>query len=343
MNLRRQLALSLLLLLIVLVIAVGGYRLLGGPDVTLLDAVYMAVVTIATVGYSEIVNTAFNPSLRVFNMFVILFGIGVMLYVFSAATAFIVEGELKDIFRRRKMLKQIAAMSGHCIVCGATDTGAHVVEELIKTGNPLVVVDLDEAQLEKIRHHGDFPVLAGDCTEEETLEAAGIARARGLVTVLPDDKDNLMVTVTARQMNPGLRIVARCTDARTASKLTKAGASAAVSPNMIGGLRLASELVRPHVVSFLDAMLKEQGRTIRLEEIVVGGESPWAGKTIREIGIHQEYDVLALARRASGGEILYNPRGGTPLRAGDVLIVMGEMNHILKARQAAAGSPVSSH
>ncbi len=335
MNLRKQLTTSLLLLLVVLVTAVAGYRLLGGPRVTLLDAVYMAVVTIATVGYEEVVSTAANPGLRVFNMFVILFGIGVMLYVFSAATAFIVEGELKDIFRRRTMLKQIAALTDHFIVCGATDTAHHVVDELIKTGSQFVVIDLSETELEKFSHGGRFPVLAGDCTEEETLEAAGIARARGLVTVLPDDKDNLMCTVTARQMNPGLRIVARCTDARTASKLTKAGATSAVSPNMIGGLRLASELVRPHVVNFLDTMLKEQGKTVRVEEIAIAGESPWAGKTIREIGIHQEYDVLALARRTSGGEIFYNPRGGTELSAGDVLIVMGEEQRISKARGSA--------
>jgi voltage-gated potassium channel len=342
MNLRRQLATSLLLLLIVLVTAVAGYRLLGGPGVTLLDAVYMAVVTIATVGYEEVVSTAHNPSLRIFNMFVILFGIGVMLYVFSAATAFIVEGELKDIFRRRTMLKQIAALADHFIVCGATDTAYHVVDELIKTGSKLVVIDLSEAELEKISHGDRFPVLAGDCTEEETLEAAGITRARGLVTVLPDDKDNLMVTVTARQMNPRLRIVARCTDARTANKLTRAGATSAVSPNMIGGLRLASELVRPHVVNFLDAMLKEQGKTVRVEEISIAPGSTWAGKTIRDIGIHQEYDVLALARRAAGGEMFYNPRGGTELAAGDVLIVMGELDGISRARESAGSkSPAS--
>jgi voltage-gated potassium channel len=129
--------------------------------------------------------------------------------------------------------------------------------------------------------------------------------------------------------------VARCTDARTAAKLIKAGATSAVSPNMIGGLRLASELVRPHVVSFLDAMLKEQGKTIRVEEIAIGKESSWAGRTIREIGIHQEYDVLALARRASSGEFFYNPRGGTQLAAGDVLIVMGEEERISKARESA--------
>lgn len=234
------------------------------------------------------------------------------------------------------MLKQIAALADHFIVCGATDTAYHVVNELSKVGGKLVVIDLSEAELEKISHGGKFPVLAGDCADEETLETAGIARAKGLVTVLPDDKDNLMVTVTARQMNPRLRIVARCTNERTASKLIKAGATSAVSPNMIGGLRLASELIRPHVVSFLDAMLKEQGKTVRVEEIAIAKGSSWARKTIRDVGIHQEYDVLALARRDAGGEIFYNPRGATVLAEGDVLIVMGEVDRISRARESAS-------
>ncbi len=334
MNLRRELVRSAALLVIVMLIAASGYRLLGGPKVTLLNAVYMAVVTLSTVGYSEIVNTASNPSLRIFNMFVILFGIGIMVYVFSAVTAFIIEGELKDIFRRRKMQKQIAALAGHFIVCGATDTATPLVVELVKTRSPVVVVDRDPAHLEKIRHHGEFPVVEGDCTEEEILEAAGIARARGLVSVLHDDQVNLVVTVTARQMNPALRIVARCTDDRTASKLIRAGASATVSPNIIGGLRLASELIRPHVVGFLDTMLKEQGQTIRVDEIAIGNDSPWTGKKIREIGIQETYGVLALACRNAGGETLFNPRGTTTLGGGDVLIVMGEMEDILKARQS---------
>ncbi len=340
MTLRRNLIQAFVLLVSVVFVAAAGYRLLGGPKVSALDAIYMAVITIATVGYGEVVDTSANPALRVFNMFVILFGIGIMLYVFSASTAFIVEGELKDIFRRRKMLKQIRDMKDHFIVCGAGEVGHHVVQEMLKTGNSFVVIDHDEERLERIQHLGEFPVLKGDAADEEILEAAGLARARGLATVLPEDKDNLMVTVTARQMNPTVRIVARAVEARTAAKLIRAGANSTVSPNMIGGLRLASELVRPHVVGFLDLMLKEQSKTLRVEEISISEESPWVGKTIHETEIHRRYELLALAVRKPNGSLQYNPQSDTVLAPRDVLLVMGDVSKIWKARES-AGQTVS--
>lgn len=339
MNVRRRLLLALFLLVAIVVVAAAGYRLLGGPEVSILDAIYMAVITVATVGYGEVVNTAAHPALRIFNMFVILFGIGIMLYVFSTSTAFIVEGELKDIFWRRKMLKQIRDMKDHFIVCGAGEVGHHVVRELQKTGHRFVVIDHDEGRLEKIQQLGDFPVLKGDAADEEVLESAGLSRARGLATVLPEDKDNLMVTVTARQKNATVRIVARCAEARMTDKLILAGANSAVSPNMIGGLRLASELVRPHVVGFLDLMLKEASKTLRVEEISVGTDSPWVGRTIHQTEIHRQYELLALALRKPTGEMKYNPQGDTALTAGDVLLVMGDVSKIWKAREAAGQTP----
>ena len=318
-----------------LLVAAAGYRFFGGPSVTSLDAIYMAVVTISSVGYTEVVDTSHNVPLRIFNMFVILFGIGIMLYVFSAFTAFIVEGQLKDLFRRRKMLKQIRDLRDHFIICGAGEVGHHVVQELLKTRNSFVVIDQAEEQLEKIKQLGDFPVLEGDAADEDTLSTAGLAYARGLASVLSEDRDNLMVTVTARQMNPNVRIVARCAEARMAGKLIRAGANTAVSPNTIGGLRLASELVRPHVVGFLDMMLKEESKTLRVEEIIVSAESPWAGKTIHETEIHKRFELLALALRKTDGKTHYNPRGSSSLVAGDVLLVMGDVDMIWKARQAA--------
>lgn len=338
MNLGRRLALALFLLFCMVMVAAGGYRLLGGPKVTPLDAIYMAVVTIATVGYTEIVDTSANPTLRIFNIFVILFGIGIMLYVFSASTAFIVEGELKDLFRRRKMQKQIRDLRNHFIVCGAGEVGHYVVQELVKTKNPLVVIDHNEERLQKIQTLGEFPVLHGDAADEEVLDSAGLAHAQGLATVLPEDKDNLMVTVTARQKNPNLRIVTRCTEARMADKLIRAGANSAVSPNTIGGMRLASELVRPSVVGFLDLMLKEESKTLRVEEIRITDSSRWNGKSIHDTEIHRRYELLALALRKSTGETLYNPLGETRLQRGDVLLVMGDVDKIWQARSDAGGS-----
>jgi voltage-gated potassium channel len=235
------------------------------------------------------------------------------------------------------MLKQVGRLTNHFIVCGAGETAHHLIQELVKTGHHFVVIDHDEERLEKIQHLGDFPVVKGEATEEEVLESAGFSRAQGLVSVLPDDRDNLMVVVTARQKSSSVRIVARCTDARVAEMLMRAGANSAVSPSLIGGLRLASELIRPHVVSFLDLMLKEPSRVIRVEEISVPEGSSWAGKTLQDTEIHRRFGLLALALRKPDGETTYNPQGDIVLAPRDVLIVMGDVTQVWNARQSVEG------
>ena len=335
MSLRRQLVLSLFLLVVVVLAAVAAYMWFGGPQVTLLDAFYMAVITITTVGYGEVVDTHANPALRLFNIFFILIGIGIMLYVFSASTAFIVEGELNHFFRRRKMEKLIRDMHDHLIICGAGETGTYLVKELLKTGNIFVVIDHDEGRLEKIGQLGVVPVLKGDGADEAVLTEARIQTARGLASVLPEDKDNLLTTVTARHLNPNLRIVARCAEAGMMEKLLRHGANSAISPNMIGGMRLASELIRPGVVNFLDLMLRNQSGTLRVEEIAVADGSAWIGKKLKELDLNGRYDLVALAMRKPDGDMKFNPHGDTVLTRGNVLVVMGDVANAWKARDAA--------
>ena len=172
-----------------------------------------------------------------------------------------------------------------------------------------MVIDHDEERLEKISQLGEVPVLKGDGGDEEVLTAARIQNARGLATVLPEDKDNLLTTVTARHLNPNLRIVARCAEAPMVEKLLRHGANSAISPNMIGGMRLASELIRPSVVNFLDVMLRDQSETIRVEEIAVCEGSPWIRKRLKELDLRGRYDLLALAIRTRKGDVKFNPRG----------------------------------
>ena len=339
MSLRRQLLLALLLLVVVVLSAVAVYMWFGGPQVTLLDAFYMAVITITTVGYGEIVDTHANPGLRLFNIFFILVGIGIMLYVFSVSTAFIVEGELNNFFRRRKMMKQIRDMNDHLIICGAGETGSYLVKELLKTGNVFVVIDHDQGRLDRISQLGEVPVLRGEGGDEEVLTTAQIQRARGLASVLPEDKDNLLLTVTARLLNPNLRIVARCAEAGMVEKLLRHGANAAISPNMIGGLRLASELIRPGVVSFLDLMLRDPSGTFRVEDITVVEDSSWIGKKLGDVDLHGRFDLLPLAIRKPDGGVKFNPRDETVIASGDVVVVLGEVASAWKARDA-AGSKI---
>ncbi len=231
---RFQVAVALLLTLIVL--SVGGYRLLGGPSVTFLQAIYMAVITLAGVGYGEIVDTSHNPALRVFNMGVVIFGVAITVYVFSVVAAFLVEVDLTNPFWRRRMQRHINDLSDHYVVCGLGDTGRHAVVELQKTKTPHVVIDVSEENVNRLKEvHtdvlGEMLYVVGDATEEDVLEKAGMDRARGLIAALPLDKDNLVITVIVRQRFPRVRIVARSAELKFADRMLRAGANATVSPS----------------------------------------------------------------------------------------------------------------
>lgn len=344
MDLRRRLYLAAAVLLIVVSTSVAGYRLLGGPSVSFLQALYMAIITLAGVGYGEIVDTSQNPTLRVFNIFVVVVGVTLMVYVFSAVTAFLVEGELTNIFWRRKMQKRISELKNHYIICGLGTTGRHAVEELHKTGTPYVVVETHEDNINKFREHAgedykEMLYVIGDATDEEVLTQAGIERAKGMIVGLATDKDNLVITVLVRQQNPGIRIVARCTDQKFSERMLKAGANSTVSPNRIGGLRLASELLRPHVVSFLDLMLQEKSRTLRIEDIEIGSGSPWVGSALQALNLRGKYNLLALAVKTADGkesQFRANPPDDFKLEKGMVVVVMGDVNDVRRARHDAA-------
>ena len=342
-SIRRRLTNAVLALLTLLVVSVAGYRLLGGPEVTLLQALYMAVITLAGVGYGEIVATANNPALRIFNMFVVVFGVAITVYAFSAVTAFLVEGNIRHLFWRRRIMKKVADLRDHYIVCGAGDTGRYAAQEFQKTGTPYVIVELQEENIQRLREHEsqlfhDILYIHGDATDEAVLDQAGIDRAAGLLAGLNSDKDNLVITVMARQKNPNLRIVARCSDVRFGERIARAGANSTVSPTHIGGMRLASEALRPNVVGFLDMMLREQSRTMRIEEIAVGSSSEWIGRTIEKIALRSSYNLLPLAVKKDemGSKFVFNPSEAMLITEGTVLIVMGDVTDVQRARTDAA-------
>ena len=327
-------------------IAVIGYMVIGGPEVTLLDAMYMAVVTLSGVGYGEIVDSTHNHVLRTFNMFIVLIGVAVAVYVFSQLTAFLVEGELRNLFRRSRMNKQIAALRGHFIVCGLGKTGWHVVDELIRTGAPFVAIESSKEVIAQLQDGQDprfsnLLYIEGDAADEKVLEQAGIDAAAGLITTLPSDKENLVITVIVRQRNHDIRIVSRCGDLSYAERMIKAGANSTVSPNHIGGLRMASELLRPTVVGFLDLMLQQKSRTLRVEEIALSESSAWDGKTLADVDLHERYDLLPLAVQYATGELQVNPRGPVKLAGGSVIIVLGDNENLRRARADAnpSGAP----
>jgi voltage-gated potassium channel len=320
-KIRRKALIAGGLLLLVLLVGTAAYKRIGGEQATWLDSLYMVVITIATIGYGEVIDLSHSPGGRVFTMFLSFAGIGIMTYIMMSLTAFIVEGELNEAFRRRKMEKRIAKLTDHYIVCGADGVGSHVARELAATQRPFVVVDTDREKIEHV-HGGDEgpPFIVGDATDNETLHRAGIERARGLFAVTGDDNLNMVISLSARQLNPAIRVVARCEETRNAEKMQRAGADTAVSPTRIGGLRMASEMLRPAVVSFLDVMLRREDLALRIEELAVPGSM--VGRPLAELDLTSYRTLLLLAVR-SGESWTYNPSRDVLMQAGDTLVFMG--------------------
>lgn len=322
-ELYRPFFISSILVAIIFVTGVVGYTIIS-PTHSVLDAVYMTVITLTTVGYGEIVDLSNNPGGRIFTMVLLVTGAGTFVYFFSAATAFVVEGHLEKIFWRRRMLKSIAALSGHYIVCGAGFTGRRVVEELSLTEREFVVIEIDEAKLrETVDDIGkEFPVLIGDATEDDNLVDAGIERAAGIFAALSNDKDNLIVTFSARLLNPSIRIVSRCIDPEVEAKIRRAGADAVILPSAIGGLRMVSEMVRPTVVSFLDVMLRDKDKRLRVEESRVVAGSKLDGMSVGELRHQRTRDALLIALKLDGGDWVYNPDDEVILTPAMTLVYM---------------------
>ncbi len=309
------------LLALVLTIGTAAYKHIGGAQASWIDSLYMVVITIATIGYGEVVDLSQSPGGRIFTMFLSFAGIGIMTYIMMSLTAFVVEGELNEAFRRRKMEKRIAKLTEHYIVCGADGVGSHVARELAATQRPFVVIDTDREKIERL--HGDEggpAVLVGDATDNETLRQAGVERARGLFAATGDDNQNMVISLSARQLNPGIRVVARCEETRNAEKMQRAGADTAVSPTRIGGLRMASEMLRPAVVSFLDVMLRREDLALRIEELPV--PPALVDRPLAALELQNFRTLLLLAVRGGEGWT-YNPPRDHVMRAGDTLVFMG--------------------
>jgi len=321
----------------------GGYWLINygrtnqdGSAIDFLQCLYMTVISTFTVGYGEMIPVV-TPLDRIYTMLVIVLGLGTMGYGISQLTAFVVEGELLGILERRKMDKQIAAMKDHFIVCGTGDVGRYVIEEMLVTQRPLVAVDGDAEQLKRISGGQRFPYLVGDATDEEVLAAAGVKAAAGVVCAMENDRDNLVLAMTSRMHNPKIRIVAKCHDIKLSQRIRNAGADAVVSPQFIGGMRLVSEMVRPTVVSFLDLMLRDKEKGMRVEEVRIDAGSALEGKRLADQVIAGS-NVLVMALQAPGAtSFAYAPPSNTVLQPGSTMIVLGDTEHVNRLRVLAAG------
>lgn len=319
------------LLAAVLAAGAAGYSVIEGWS--FFDGLYMTVITVASVGYGE--THPLSDQGRIFTMLLILSGSGVLLYTVSSLTALVVEGDLSEAWKRMKMSKTVAQLNGHYIVCGDSQSGRYVIEELLKTHREFVVVEKDHAKVETLLGR-DILCLQGDATADAVLREAGVERAQGLITALHSDAENLFVVLTAKGLNPALKVVSKAVDEESRQKLMKVGADGVVMPDHIGAMRMVSEMIRPGVVTFLDLMLRSKDKTIRVEEIPVPDDSPFAGKTLQETGILAQPDVTVVALAQADGGYRFNPPHHTVLEAGRAVIVMGNIEGINQIKQRAA-------
>ncbi len=311
-----------------------GYYIIFNGEPEFLDCLYMTVVSLTTVGYGEVLAVTGNDTAQIFTMILITFGMGIILYGISSLTALLLEGELSGIFRKKKMAKQIDKLNDHYIVCGGGETGSGVIVELCKNNEVAVLIEEDTERIERCKEICDLLYIKGDATDDENLIAAGIDRAAGIVISLPSDKDTLYVTMTARMLNQKIRIISRMTNQHLEPKLFKAGANAVVCPNAIGALRMASEMIRPTAVDFLDRMLRSSHGNLRIHELTVSENSKFSEKEIRHCGLKERYGLLVLGAKTKAKDIEFNPAPTQKLTAGTTLIVMGAVGQIAKAKDA---------
>ena len=308
----------LLAFVLIMVVGTAGYWRISGGKSTLLDCAYMTFITIATIGYAEVIDLSASPGGRVFTMVIGFLGVANVFYMTSKMTAFIVESDLNERLRRHRMQRELDSLTDHYVICGIGRVGGNILRELRSTARRSVVIEPERSVLDAmLETHPDQPYLHGDGGDDDTLRAAGVARAAGVFAVSGDDNKNLVITLSAKQLNPRARVIARCHDVRFVDKIRRVGADDIVSPDYTGALRIASSMLRPAVVSFLDEMLRSD-KGLRVEEVAVpvGARE----RRIAELAPPDaDYVVLALRHE---GRWQFNPPADGSARPGCTLIVM---------------------
>ena len=351
MDILVQKRISKALILVLLVFAIGtvGFYLLL-DHLTFIDALYLTVITLTTVGYGDLTPHNNMPEggnpyiIESFTILLVLFGMGSFLYVMGVITEYIVSGDLKNERRRKRIEKLISALRNHYIICGAGQAGVYMMQELKATVRPFVVIEKSEERIKEIQtEFDDLLYIKGDATHDEIIAQAGIEHAAGIIAALPDEKDNLLVVMSMDQKRKEIgnrfRIAAEVENFRKmAPKMKRVGADCIISPERISSRRMVSEMFRPSVTSFLDSMLRDERAIIRVEEVTVAAVSSVAGKTLRDACIPEKTGLLVLAvRKGKTGGFIPNPGAEQKIDPDDVLIAIGSMDRIFTLRKLAQG------
>ncbi|HVP35422.1 MAG TPA: potassium channel protein [Terriglobales bacterium] len=325
MEAEEKLKIALGALLAVILVGTLGYSLI--EDWNILDSLYMSVVTISTVGFQEV--HPLSSTGRVFTIFFIIFGVGTTLYAIGAGAQLMLEGQIRSILGRRKMSKKIQEIKDHYVICGYGKVGQQIYSEFSSRQVSSTIVEKDPAIAEKAIRDGVL-VIQGDSTLDSVLEEAGIRRAKGLISAVASEADNVVISLSARELNPGIFIVARADTAESEKKLLRAGANRVISPHTLGGTRMALAALRPHLVDFMQVATSAQGMEMRIEELEVKEGSILANSTLKECEIRLRVGVIVLGIHKKTGQMIFTPPPDARMEPGDTLIAIGKIEDLEK-------------
>ena len=309
----------------IVIFGTAGYMLI--EDWKLFDALYMTVITISTVGFSEVHQI--SQVGRLFTILLVFFGVGFSLYIAAAVVQFMVEGRIRLILGRRRLEKKISRIKNHYIICGYGRIGRVVCRNLKRKPFELVVIEKNPELISVMDADGVL-YISGDAADEENLLKAGIKRAKGLIAALASDADNVFLVLTARQLDPDLLIIARGSQEESKSKLRAAGANTVESPYDIGAASMANRIIRPTVTSFLDLAFAHKRKDIQMEEIPVSASSDLVNVMLKDTGIRQKYNLIIIAIKKPGKSMLFNPSFEAIIEMGDTIIAVGEEINLQK-------------
>ncbi|MEI6701963.1 MAG: potassium channel protein [Deltaproteobacteria bacterium] len=338
----RHLKISVLVLLMLVTGGTAGFMTI--ENWRFLDALYMTVITLGTVGFKEVHDLSDGG--KMFTMGLILVGVSVLGYIVGSLAQIMFEGQFQRIMGRKKVEKQINALKDHYIICGFGRIGSLICKEFKANELPFVIVEKSVDSVEKLDEEG-YLHMKGDATLDETLLKAGIKRAKGLISVVTSDTENVYITLTARGLNPDLYILARSGEEGSDLKLKRAGASKVVSPYIIGGSRMAQSILRPNVVDFIEIATGSEHLDLQMEEISIPSHSAFAGETLVSSGFRKETGVIIIGIKKAHGKMIFNPHSQAKIDGGDTLIVLGEPQSIAKledlVERAATDSVIKEH
>lgn len=321
----RKIYYALSLLMMIILVGVVGFKILEGYSIG--EAFYMTIITISTVGFNEV--RPLSPTGRIFTAFLIIFSFGTFAYAVTSITYYVLGGEFKRYFKDLRVNKRVDKITNHTIICGYGRNGKQAVSELFAHHKPYVLIEQDQVILDELRETQAIPFIEGDATSEKTLERAGIDRARALITTLPKDADNMFVVLTAREMNPNLLIISRASEENSDKKLRRAGADNVIMPDKIGGAHMASLVIKPDVIEFIDYVMGQGADSNNLEEITFENlPEEFKNKSIRELGIRNKSGANIVGFRTPEGEYIINPSPDTIIMPKAKIFVLGTDDQI---------------